>query len=362
MQVLRPAADAHHLELQFQVSSAYDLVFSLAAAARPREHELSSSWARSVRSALPASARRDLAFFFGDPSALGIGAVQLIPALGVLDAQFLADGMQAVEPVDFVAAVVGRRSDSRALTSALRRVIRGKSSGVEDDHLVHQYVASFKAETRRRIWEFLTDPPTVHGRFVALVRAQYDVSFRAQYEELLPFLRGKAKQARRGIGKMPNKDVIARATKGFTLQSPSNRSVTLIPSYYAAPFVVVVQDGRDAVLVYGCRPGADLHGERSLLEPTTVRTLKALADETRLEILQLLAQRPLYGQQLAEMLNVSHPTISHHMAQLRISGLTQTELTEDGSKTYFVRPEMIELLCIELRKSFVQPGERSERA
>jgi DNA-binding transcriptional ArsR family regulator len=358
MQVLRPDPDSRHMEVQFRVSSAYDLVMSLAAAARPGDHELSGTWARSIRSALPSSARRDLLFFFGDPSALGIGAVQLIPGLGVTDAQFLADRMRSAEPADFVAAVAGRRSDSRPLTAALRRMARGKSSGDEDDRLVRQYVAAFKAETRKRIWAILEDPRAAQERYVALLQAQYDASFGEQYEELRPFLNGRAKQARRSIGKMPNKDVIARATKGFTLRSPSTRSVMLIPSYYAAPFVVVVQDGRDAVLVYGCRPG-EMQGERSLLEPTTVRTLKALSDETRLQILQLLAHRPLYGQQLAELLNVSHPTISHHMAQLRIAGLTQTELTDDGSKTYSVRPEVIELLCTELRKAFVEPRERA---
>jgi ArsR family transcriptional regulator len=219
----------------------------------------------------------------------------------------------------------------------------------------------FKAETRKRIRVILDDPRAARERYVALLRAHHDASFGSQYEEVLPFLAGKVRQARRSIGKVPARDVIARAAKGFTLQSPATRSVTLIPSYYAAPFVVVVQDGRDAVLLYGCRPG-ELQGERSQLHPNTVRTLKALADETRLHILQLLADRPLYGQQLAEILKVSHPTISHHMAQLRIAGLTQTELTEDGSKTYSVRPEMIELLCTELRQVFVERGEGRDRA
>jgi DNA-binding transcriptional ArsR family regulator len=361
MQVLRPDPDSRRMDVQFQVSSAYDLVMSLAAAARPREHELAISWARGVRSALPASSRRALSFYFGDSSALGTGAVQLIPALGVTDAQLLPDAMRSVEPADFAVAVVGRRSDSRALTAALRRVARGKSSGDEDDSLVRRYIASFRAETRPRIATILQDPGSAQERYVALLQEHYDASFRDGYEEVLPFLIGRAKQARRNIGKMPAKDVIARATKGFTLQSPSTRSVTLIPSYYAAPFVVVVRDGRDAVLVYGCRPG-EIQGDRSLLEATTLRTLKALADETRLQILQLLVKRPLYGQQLAELLHVSHPTISHHMAQLRIAGLTQTELAEDGSKTYFVRPEMIEMLCTELRKVFVEPSERREGA
>jgi DNA-binding transcriptional ArsR family regulator len=126
-----------------------------------------------------------------------------------------------------------------------------------------------------------------------------------------------------------------------------------VPSYYAAPFVFVVRGGQDVVLVFGVRPAGEIAS--SLVDTQTVRVLKALADETRLRILQILTQRSLYGQQIAEALRLSHPTVSHHMAQLRIAGLTRTELAEDGSKTYSVRPEAIEEVCAELRAAFVEP-------
>jgi ArsR family transcriptional regulator len=126
-----------------------------------------------------------------------------------------------------------------------------------------------------------------------------------------------------------------------------------VPSYFAAPFVFVVGDRKDVVLVYGARPASE--STATPLDIQTVRVLKALSDETRLRLLQLLAERPLYGQQLAEALGVSHPTISHHMAQLRIAGLTRTELAEDGNKTYYVVPETIEEVCAELRAAFVEP-------
>ena len=43
---------------------------------------------------------------------------------------------------------------------------------------------------------------------------------------------------------------------------------------------------------------------------------RALADPTRIRILGLLAERPMYGQQLAEALEVSPPTVSHHVGAL----------------------------------------------
>jgi len=70
-----------------------------------------------------------------------------------------------------------------------------------------------------------------------------------------------------------------------------------------------------------------------------VRFGRALADPTRLRILGLLAGRPMYGQELAEVLHVKPPTISHHLGELKAAGLVRArrehayyyyELDEDG--------------------------------
>jgi len=48
---------------------------------------------------------------------------------------------------------------------------------------------------------------------------------------------------------------------------------------------------------------------------------RALADPTRIRILGLLAERPMYGQELAKVLDVKPPTVSHHIAPLVNAGL-----------------------------------------
>jgi DNA-binding transcriptional ArsR family regulator len=232
-----------------------------------------------------------------------------------------------------------------------------------DEHHIRQHAASLKAESRKRFWEILGDPAGSRDRYAGLLRAYHDAWFASHYPEIEPFLLQRVKQGRRCIGKLPPREVVARVTGGFTLQSSGARSVTLVPSYYAAPFVIVVREGPEVVLVYGVRPAETDRGGRPI-DLHTVKVLKALADETRLRILQLLTERPLYGQQLAEALGVSHPTVSHHMAQLRIAGLTRTELAEDGSQTYSVQTEVLEQLCTELRTAFIErqgPDREGER-
>jgi DNA-binding transcriptional ArsR family regulator len=48
---------------------------------------------------------------------------------------------------------------------------------------------------------------------------------------------------------------------------------------------------------------------------------KALADETRLKLLGLLANREQSVEQLATQLRLKTPTVSHHLATLREAGL-----------------------------------------
>ena len=55
------------------------------------------------------------------------------------------------------------------------------------------------------------------------------------------------------------------------------------------------------------------------------RAFRALADETRREILRLLRDGPLASGEIAERFDSSWPTVSRHLAVLRDAGLVVTE-------------------------------------
>src|SRR5437588_5973619 len=102
MQIVRLERESREVAVRFEVAPAYDLVISLAAAADAARYELTSSWARFVRQALPASLRRDLTFFFGDPLSLGAGAIQLIPELPDTEVATLLSRLDDIDAADLV--------------------------------------------------------------------------------------------------------------------------------------------------------------------------------------------------------------------------------------------------------------------
>lgn len=66
--------------------------------------------------------------------------------------------------------------------------------------------------------------------------------------------------------------------------------------------------------------------------------LKLLADPTRLNLLGLLAQEPRSVDELAAMLKVSAPTVSHHLARLHKAGLVAAK-AEQYYSFYALEPE-----------------------
>ena len=55
-----------------------------------------------------------------------------------------------------------------------------------------------------------------------------------------------------------------------------------------------------------------------------VTFFKALADANRLKIVGLLAEKPYSVEELAELLKLKPPTISHHLAKLVEAGLIKS--------------------------------------
>lgn len=66
---------------------------------------------------------------------------------------------------------------------------------------------------------------------------------------------------------------------------------------------------------------------------TAVEYLKLLANETRLRLLGILAHRDRSVGELAEMVGLKEPTISHHLARLHEAGLVQ--MRADGNTHFY---------------------------
>jgi DNA-binding transcriptional ArsR family regulator len=142
---------------------------------------------------------------------------------------------------------------------------------------------------------------------------------------------------------------VERTTNGIRLVPEQRiRRVVLAPTYFGRPYNSLTKVG-DVQLV--CYPIADSSlGAADRLAPSaaTVRLYRALGDGSRLRILRLLAERDSYLTEIANELELSKPTIKHHLALLRAAGLVT--VTDQGNLTYYsLRRDRADEAGVELR-------------
>lgn len=93
----------------------------------------------------------------------------------------------------------------------------------------------------------------------------------------------------------------------------------------------------------------------------TIAALKAMADETRYQIMMLLARRgPVSGQEIVRALKLAPSTVSHHMAELRDRGLV-TEEQVKTAKYYCVSRKTVRALLEEVESDLNLDGSNGEK-
>ena len=86
---------------------------------------------------------------------------------------------------------------------------------------------------------------------------------------------------------------------------------------------------------------------------------KALADETRQQIMKLCCCRELSVGEIVEKTSVSQPTVSHHLAILREADLVQVR--SEGKQTYYtLNQERMAVCCGQLLQVFAPESEVTE--
>jgi DNA-binding transcriptional ArsR family regulator len=148
-------------------------------------------------------------------------------------------------------------------------------------------------------------------------------------------------------------ELVEKTTGGLRwLSEPGIRRVILAPSYFARPYNMLLSADDWRLFGYPVADAA-IEGDDALAPPqSVVRLHRALGDETRLRILKLLTDGDRYLTEIASQLELSKPTIKHHLALLRAAGLVT--VTEEGGLTYYsLRRPRLDEASVELKRFLV---------
>jgi DNA-binding transcriptional ArsR family regulator len=256
------------------------------------------------------------------------------------------DALDSEGPAALLGALFGQAIVAEPTIRPLfERAVRGDVSAIDE---LETGVPNWKYKDNL---DLLREPAETHRAVVAMLRA-WAGRF-AEIEERVKVILGRDYDSRAGDRvTLDPADLVETTTGGIRLlPEPGLRRVILAPSYFSRPYNFLLAGDDWRFFGYPVADAA-LDATDSLEPPPSVLRLhRALGDGTRLRILKLLAGGDLYLTEIAQQLELSKPTIIHHLTQLRAAGLVT--IVEEGSVRYFsLRRERLDDAAADI-KSFL---------
>ena len=121
------------------------------------------------------------------------------------------------------------------------------------------------------------------------------------------------------------------------------KELVFIPNAHFGPYMRGTKIGDIFYIYFGAHmpEGSDIRVPE-LDRAEIVSRLSALADDTRLNILQMIAENgEMRSQEIMEAINLSQPSVSRYLTQLTATGYLQ-ERRESGAKVYVLNRDRIE--------------------
>lgn len=195
----------------------------------------------------------------------------------------------------------------------------------------------------------LFQQPTVFiERLQGHIHEMWDHYLRAEWERTLPMLQESLQAFQRlDYGNMTLLDAL-RTVTGRDLQSKlkdaehTAEQVVFTPSPHLGPYITRYRDGQTLHVLYGARLPRGLQGQSAAFSRAEVLVrMNALADDTRLRILEMLTRSDeLCAQDIIEALGLSQSTVSRHLGQLTASGFL-VERRRDVNKCYSLNTDRV---------------------
>ncbi len=333
--------------IEWDVRPVYDFVFSMSEDAGSTDDLPAGDrkWLTDARSSLPRDVRPSVGRLFETEAAIKVATFALDRPELDTPAAFVA-AIAAASPTEVFRAVFCETGREPGLADLISDVVAGDTSRLAEVE------ARLPESQRAERMAMLSDPDGTHRQIVSTLEAWLAVFEPIANRVAAMLERDYALRAADRATLAPG-DLLERTTAGLRwLGEPGVRRVILAPSYFARPYNFLLAGPDWRFFGYPIADDA-LDAVDPLAAPqAVVRLHRALGDATRLRILKLLAGRDLYLTEIAQQLELSKPTIKHHLALLRSAGLVT--ITESGTVTYYnLRRQRLDDASVELKAFLV---------
>lgn len=200
-----------------------------------------------------------------------------------------------------------------------------------------------------KAYEYIKDPPAMKTLVVNHLQKMWDEAFQAEWMRVEPMLKESVKAFQSTDFSKMDRFEAARFVTGQDLDEEkwkpglerANR-IIFIPNAHIGPYVSRLPDEKDLIILFGARQPEDATIRVPELDRADIVTrLSALADDTRLQILQMIRDtEEMRAQEIIEATGLSQPSVSRYLGQLTATGYLQ-ERRINGAKAYSLNRDRI---------------------
>jgi DNA-binding transcriptional ArsR family regulator len=341
-------------DILWDFGTAYELFVSLHVMHEPEYFGIRPAYAAGVRSRIPAAERKLLEEVY---PITGIPLKWLanlpapkdaISALWALKQIPPAERLIKLKRVDDIVEFESEEKKEkygRLNETLLRIASEGKWKPEDADYIFKSFLKKhgIKKDVVERALDWWRRPEELGEGYLSAIQAYYQAFFEEEEKRVEPILKAGLEHAQALASKLTFEELFLELSQGIKLEDEFRVEKFIIaPAFWTTPLISFEKLDKDTMLLlFGARP-ADMSAIPGETVPDAlVRSLKALADPTRLKILFYLSHESLTPSELARRLHLRAPTVTHHLNELRLASLVELTFKQD-EKRYAARMQAIE--------------------
>ena len=205
-------------------------------------------------------------------------------------------------------------------------------------------------EMESRAYEYVIDPAALKQLVTGHIRWFWKNHLQAEWNRVRPMLEESARAFNQmDYGNKSRVELIEYVTGTEISETKwgdsllNAKELTFIPNAHFGPYIRATKIADNFYVYFGARlpEGSDVRVPE-LDRAEIVSRISALADDTRLQILKMIAEQgEMRSQEIMEAINLSQPSVSRYLSQLTAAGYLQ-ERRANGAKVYILNKDRIE--------------------
>lgn len=338
--------------LQWEWATGYDFFISLHVLHRPDRFALRGVWAKGVRSRLPPEPRD----FFERTAVHFLGALPWVHSLPApRNGETILDAYGDLPVKARLPALMSLHEVPTPIAESLLNIAERGQWMPQDRQFIEEEMQKSAyekyaedLETMLNLW---ANAEAFGEQSLEAFNTFYHVFFAEEEARIAPALQQAAERGKELAATLALPALLEELSEGVRFDKiPPTPALTLIPSFWISPLIVMFQvSPSESIFIFGGRPADASLVPGEAVPDALYRTLKALADPTRLRILHYLEEKPRTPTELASTLRLRAPTVIHHLTQLRLAGLVYFSYGK-GEKRYAARTTRISEMYLQLRR------------